>query len=249
LGLLVAVVLGALMALPLAVIASHQFGDVPDSNTYHADIDAIADAGVTTGCGGGNYCPSANVTREQMAAFMNRLGALGPGKVPVVNADKLDGLDSTDFLSAGAVTPGRFVCPGVTMMPESDEADWSENAYAKHFETGSGTFYCHVHLPNGATMTGLYGLFYDASATLQGRCYLTREDTTLGHHSLLALTPWTGAEFAGAVINTTTASISDAVVDNGIYVYFGHCELTGASVNMRLRGIAVTYEVTGLPVW
>jgi hypothetical protein len=30
-----------------------------------------------------------------MAAFMNRLGALGPGKIPVVNADKIDGLDSS----------------------------------------------------------------------------------------------------------------------------------------------------------
>jgi hypothetical protein len=36
-----------------------------------------------------------------MAAFMNRLGALAAGKTPVVNADKLDGLDSTDFLAGG----------------------------------------------------------------------------------------------------------------------------------------------------
>jgi len=93
----------ALAAFPLGVLASHQFADVPNSNPFHNDIDAIADAGVTTGCGGGNYCPSQAVTREQMAAFMNRLGALGPGKVPVVNATKLDGLDSTAFLQSGDV--------------------------------------------------------------------------------------------------------------------------------------------------
>ncbi|HLE58875.1 MAG TPA: S-layer homology domain-containing protein, partial [Candidatus Limnocylindria bacterium] len=73
----------ALAAFPLGALASHQFGDVPDSNIYHADIDALADSGVTTGCGGGNFCPSAFVTREQMAAFMNRLGALAAGKTPV----------------------------------------------------------------------------------------------------------------------------------------------------------------------
>ena len=84
----------AVVAAPLAVLASHGFGDVPDSNTFHADIDAIADVGVTTGCGGGNYCPTEFVTREQMAGFLNRLGALGPGKVPVVNADKVDGHDA-----------------------------------------------------------------------------------------------------------------------------------------------------------
>jgi hypothetical protein len=93
------VVLGAAIAFPLGVIASHQFSDVPNTNTYHADIDALADSGVTTGCGNGTtFCPSAFVTREQMAAFMNRLGALGAGKVPVVNADKLDGIDSTGFV-------------------------------------------------------------------------------------------------------------------------------------------------------
>ena len=92
-----------LSAFPLGTLASHDFADVPDSNPYHFDISALAASGVTTGCGGGNYCPSAFVTREQMAAFMNRLGALGAGKVPVVNADQLDGLDSTDLLSAGDI--------------------------------------------------------------------------------------------------------------------------------------------------
>ncbi len=97
-GLGVTVLLAIGIALPgVVALASHQFGDVPDSNPFHNDIDAIADAGVTTGCGGGNYCPAANVTREQMAAFFNRLGALGPGTTPVVNADKVDGLDASDL--------------------------------------------------------------------------------------------------------------------------------------------------------
>jgi hypothetical protein len=66
----------AVVAFPLGAVASHDFADVPDSNIFHADISALVDSGVTSGCGGGNYCPSANVTREQMAAFLNRLGAL-----------------------------------------------------------------------------------------------------------------------------------------------------------------------------
>ncbi len=99
-----------LVAFPLGALASHQFGDVPDSNPFHADIDALADSGVTTGCGGGNFCPSANVTREQMAAFMNRLGALAPGKTPVVNADKVDGLDPFEIAAGLAPIP-----PGVTV--------------------------------------------------------------------------------------------------------------------------------------
>jgi hypothetical protein len=98
---IVAVALTAAVAFPLGVIASHQFSDVPTSNTFHADIAAIAEAGVTTGCGAGKYCPKDFVTREQMAAFLNRLGALGPGKPPVVNADKVDGHD--EVLPAGDI--------------------------------------------------------------------------------------------------------------------------------------------------
>lgn len=81
----------ALVAFPLGALASHQYGDVPDSNPFHGDIAAITDAGITSGCGGGNYCPDRNVTRAEMAAFMNRLGALSTGKTPVVNAAQTDG--------------------------------------------------------------------------------------------------------------------------------------------------------------
>jgi hypothetical protein len=73
------------------VIAGHQFTDVPNSNPFHNDIDALADANVTSGCGGGKFCPKDFVTREQMAAFLNRLGALAADKTPVVNAATVDG--------------------------------------------------------------------------------------------------------------------------------------------------------------
>jgi hypothetical protein len=96
--LLAAVILGAAVAFPLAVVANHQFSDVPTADPFHGDIDAIADAGVTAGCGGGKYCPDAFVTREQMAAFLNRLGALGAGKAPVVNAAKLNGLTASSLV-------------------------------------------------------------------------------------------------------------------------------------------------------
>jgi hypothetical protein len=88
------------LSVPLAVFASHQFTDVPNSNLFHADIDALVDSGVTFGCAPNRYCPNAFVTRGQMAAFMNRLGALAPGKTPVVNASKVDGLDANQIVRA-----------------------------------------------------------------------------------------------------------------------------------------------------
>jgi hypothetical protein len=46
------------------------FLDVPPSNTFHAFVDTVARNGVTAGCGGGNYCGTASVTRAQMAVFL-----------------------------------------------------------------------------------------------------------------------------------------------------------------------------------
>ncbi|HYH94167.1 MAG TPA: hypothetical protein VD763_13480 [Candidatus Saccharimonadales bacterium] len=55
------------------VLASHIFPDVTDGTTHAAAIEHIADAGITAGCGGtANYCPTAAVTRDQMATFIWR---------------------------------------------------------------------------------------------------------------------------------------------------------------------------------
>ena len=101
------VIAALILALPMAVLASHQFDDVPTDHLFHSDIDALADAGITGGCSADNYCPGSFVTRGQMAAFLNRLGALAPGKVPKVNADKVDGWDSTSLLPGGTLPTGR----------------------------------------------------------------------------------------------------------------------------------------------
>ena len=52
--------------------ATPTFSDVPTSHAQYAFIEAIADAGITTGCGGGEFCPDDPVTRGQAAAFMRR---------------------------------------------------------------------------------------------------------------------------------------------------------------------------------
>jgi Tol biopolymer transport system component len=43
-----------------------------NGTTHEADINRIRRAGITTGCGPTTYCPTANVTRGQMAAFLRR---------------------------------------------------------------------------------------------------------------------------------------------------------------------------------
>jgi hypothetical protein len=43
-----------------------------DGSTLEASINAMAEAGLTGGCGAGAFCPNRAVTREQMAAFLVR---------------------------------------------------------------------------------------------------------------------------------------------------------------------------------
>ena len=46
------------------------FGDVPCSSGFAPWIEQLAEEGITGGCGGGNYCPTSPVRRDQMAVFM-----------------------------------------------------------------------------------------------------------------------------------------------------------------------------------
>ena len=46
--------------------------DDDDASPFETDIAKLATAGITSGCGGNNFCPSQPVTRGQMAAFLKR---------------------------------------------------------------------------------------------------------------------------------------------------------------------------------
>jgi len=48
------------------------FNDVPASSPFCRWIEELARRGVVSGCGGGSYCPTSAVTREQMAVFVLR---------------------------------------------------------------------------------------------------------------------------------------------------------------------------------
>ncbi len=48
------------------------FADVPTASLYCPYVEELARRGITSGCGGGNFCPAAVVQRDQMAAFVLR---------------------------------------------------------------------------------------------------------------------------------------------------------------------------------
>ena len=61
-------------ALHLPPTANDWFSD-DGASPHQADINRLAEAGITGGCGATTFCPSSVITRDQMAAFLHR--ALG----------------------------------------------------------------------------------------------------------------------------------------------------------------------------
>jgi len=62
---------------------TNTFADVPQNHPFYNVIEAFAHAGITSGCGGGNFCPNGAVTRQEVAKFMVRaLGLYWPDTVP-----------------------------------------------------------------------------------------------------------------------------------------------------------------------
>jgi hypothetical protein len=60
---------GAAYTPPACLVPS--FNDVPCASNFAAWINELALRGITSGCGGGNYCPADPVTRGQMAVFLS----------------------------------------------------------------------------------------------------------------------------------------------------------------------------------
>jgi hypothetical protein len=51
---------------------SHDYFTDDDGSSHEANINRLAAAGITGGCGSGRFCPDGVVTRGQMAAFLHR---------------------------------------------------------------------------------------------------------------------------------------------------------------------------------
>src|SRR5436190_7221533 len=77
-------------------VAWATFTDVPPSNPFYNDINAIQGAGITSGCGGGNFCPGDSIQRQAVAAWMHR------GEARVAQSTTV--ADSSISASAGSAT-------------------------------------------------------------------------------------------------------------------------------------------------
>jgi Metallo-peptidase family M12/S-layer homology domain len=132
------------------------FLDVPPSHPFFDYVETIAALGITSGCGGGNYCPEASVTRAQMAVFLLK-AKYGSSHVPPAATGAVFGdVGAGSFaaswieeLSSLGVTTG---CGGGNYCPNATVTRKQMSAFLLKTKFGSG------HVPPSAS-----GVFADVS--------------------------------------------------------------------------------------
>lgn len=112
---LIAIITSALLValVPLAIYAANPFTDL-QGTVHDGNIDTIYNLGITTGCNPpdlDNYCPTDNVTRQEMASFLARTASLN--RVAAVTrssaADPGDNLGgaSKEYMTVDLTVPGK----------------------------------------------------------------------------------------------------------------------------------------------
>ncbi len=141
---------GALSAYaPPACVAGVPFADITCTTPYDAWIEQFARDGITGGCGGGNYCPSLPVTRDQMAVFIER-AMRGTGNWPAHVAYAW-AVKNTDG-SPNSTGSGTALLAAVASIPSSgNDAPSASNPWLLkvgpgNYDLGTGALQLPAHV-------------------------------------------------------------------------------------------------------
>jgi hypothetical protein len=138
------------------------FLDVPPAFLYHNAIEKIVRAKITTGCGGGNYCPNLPITRDAMAVFILRGEHGGAYDPPAAAGNVFEDVKTTTFLgkwmeqfgregistgcgtSPGAPLPNYCPTGAVTRDGMAVFLERGKNGAAFNPPDATGTAFCDV---------------------------------------------------------------------------------------------------------
>jgi hypothetical protein len=222
---------------PPPCVAGVPFADVTCTTFYDAWIEQFYRDGITAGCGGGNYCPNENVTRAQMAVFIEAA------------------MHGTSYWSPGDAGNGNTVA-GYALPNNSPYAQYNtavgfEALYTQSYANGNvnydaentavGVYALWSNQPDGAlgglwnTAVGMHSLEYNttgSSDTGVGDGSLG-ENTTgdrnvgIGYHTLGSNTTGSGNTGIGweSLFGNTTGSNNTTV---GYLAALGGTDLTNA---------------------
>jgi hypothetical protein len=139
---------------PLSIYAANTFTDLQSGSVHNGDIDTIYNLGITTGCvPDTNYCPTNNVTRQEMASFLARtasLNRLAFTSLPSASAaENLGAGPSRGYMTVTLTVPGRA---GDTAMLV--KVDFTGYAFARSTAVNTQTQGCPCLLRGEITVNG-----------------------------------------------------------------------------------------------
>lgn len=232
--LLVGLVAVALMAIPAALWAADAFVDAADSNVFHDDIRWLRDAGVTQGCNppdNTRFCPSEDVTREQMAAFLRRLSV---GQV--VDAATVEGLSATELIAGDTPPAGVTVRGGYLIDFEADAVGDRGSTTISYGLTLDGEPTAHFVPLGSDPVSGCPGSAAAPQAepghlcVYEGDASLAGSTPTVGNHCLASVVPYDCgfSQESGSIASPWGAGLSVEVltVTGGPYFTSGSWALT-----------------------
>lgn len=209
--------LGALAAVPAAAQDCAGFTDVLASNPTCANIEWVKNRSITVGCTAAPaplaYCPNDFVTRQSMAAFLNRLGtALTPTILRVRN----------DTLGAQDVTTQKQFCEtaatAINGYPRMARVRGVMNLFTPTGGAGNNGLDAKAWVvystDNGATwLNPPAGDGYAYGALYEGRT--PTDDITLNPYNVIDLNVGSSYRFAIAVQRTAgTATTANLYCEN-----------------------------------
>lgn len=134
----------ALLALPTAALANH-FTDISHGSTHGPGVIYASEAGITQGCTPTEFCPTDNLTREQMTTFLYRASGHDLATPPSVNAASVAAVEQvseSNNVFGSAVNTASVSCPAGTAVSgggaqTTSPTSWLQ-AFSRPLDDGSG---------------------------------------------------------------------------------------------------------------
>ena len=230
------------VVIPTAFAASC-FTDT-EGHWAEAYICWLFDNGLSTGFPDGTFRPADYVNRAQMAVFLQQLSGHGTAG-QIVDADTLDGQDSTDFSPSThghSVTRDEYLnIPGAALQCalSGGICNSSEFGYKTAVSQTTLRTVAPVHIPQGATITEFTCYWLDNSLNVDMDIYfaLYRHPILIQSSQQMASISSSSSGTSILVQEESDTTITTPVVDNEGYGYYIYSELTRKTPPDLLDGL------------
>jgi hypothetical protein len=212
--------------------------DIRDNTIRSADIhdETITSRDVDNGSLSG-----VDVARNSLTGA--DLSEASLGRVP--NANRLDGLDSTQFVRKTDSFTRHFSCAGTAWENATSEVGYEVDGSLKHSD-GSfhAVFFCSADIPDGATVTEVSFSVKDSHQSYDVECSMWRTNMRTQVGGAQPMADGVVTQGTPGDVRISDSTINEPVIDNARFSYHLGCSV-GADSAIGLYGAIVTYTMSG----